>query len=82
MLTPFTLESLRTKAFAGWLKSLDNLAYYCMAVAAMVTGSQGPHPGELAIAAISTVLLGGSPNPSLSPSSTPDQPSMSEKSAV
>ena len=53
---------------AGWLKALGDLAHYHMAVAAMVTGTQGPGPEQLTTTAVSTVLS-RSPNPSLSPSS-------------
>ena len=60
---------------ARWLKALGYLACYHMAIATMVTSSQGPSPEELTTTAISTVLSGGSPNPSLPPSSAPDQPS-------
>ena len=85
------LEEQTLRPFrAGWLEALGDLARYRMAVAAMVTCSQGPSPEELTIAAVSTVLSGGSPNPSLPPSSAPDQPSnvsaksssMSEKPAA
>jgi hypothetical protein len=63
-------------------ESLGDLAYYCMVVAVMVKGAQGPGPEELTTAAISAVLT-SSPNPSLPTSSTPDYPSnMSVKSSL
>ena len=41
---------------AGWIEALGDLAHYRKAVAAMVTGSQGPNPEELTTAGISTDL--------------------------
>ena len=77
------LEEQTLRSFCtGWLKALGDLAHYCMAVATMVTGTQGPSPEELTTATVSTVLLGGSPNPSLPPSSALGQAShMSAKSS-
>ena len=66
-------QTLRTFR-AGWLEALGDLARYRMAVAAMVTGTQGPGPEQLTTTAISTVLS-RSPNPSLPPSSALDHPS-------
>jgi protein SMG6 len=63
-------QTLRTFR-AGWLEALDDLARYRMAVAAMVTGPQGPGPEELTTAAVSAVLS-ASPPPSVPPSSTAD----------
>ena len=41
---------------AGQIEALGDLAHYHKAVAAMVTGSQGPNPEELTTAGISTNL--------------------------
>ncbi|KAF7981504.1 hypothetical protein HWV62_33059 [Athelia sp. TMB] len=57
-------QTLRTFR-AGWLEALGDLARYRMAVAAMVTGSQGSGPEELTAAAVAAVLSASSPAPSL-----------------
>ncbi|KAF7964541.1 hypothetical protein HWV62_5931, partial [Athelia sp. TMB] len=61
-------QTLRTFR-AGWLEALGDLARYRMAVAAMVTGSQGSGPEELTAAAVAAVLSTSSPAPSLPPAS-------------
>ncbi|KZP20887.1 hypothetical protein FIBSPDRAFT_861344 [Athelia psychrophila] len=64
------LEEQTLRPFrAGWLEALGDLARYRMAVAAMVTGSQGSGPEELTAAAVASALLSASPAPSLPPSS-------------
>ena len=69
------LEEQTLRQFrAGWLEALGDLARYCMAVAAMVTGARVPGPEELTTAALSAVQS-DSPPPSVPPSSTPDHPS-------
>ena len=53
---------------------------YCMAVAAMVMGTQAPRPEELTMAAVSTVF--SALLPQVPPSSAADHPSnMSTKSS-
>ena len=54
------------------LEALGDLACYRMAVAAMVTSSKDLSSEELTL---SNVLAGSSSNPSIPPSSAPDQPS-------
>ena len=73
-------QTLRTFR-AGWLEALGDLARYRMAVAAMVTGTQGVGPEALTMAAVSTVQA-ASPPPSVPPSSAADRLSViSEKSS-
>ena len=72
-----TLQTFR----AGWLEALGDLARYRMAVAAMVTGTQGPGREELTTTAVSAVQS-ASPPPSVPPSSVADHLSnMSAKSS-
>ena len=57
----------------GWLEALGDLAHHCLAVATMVTYSQGLGPGELTTTTVSTILSAGCSNQSLPPSLAPDQ---------
>ena len=57
----------------GWLEALGDLAHYHLAVATMVTYSQGLGPGELMTTTVSTILSAGCSNQSLPPSLAPDQ---------
>jgi hypothetical protein len=60
-------QTLRTFR-VGWLEATSDLTRYCMAVATMVTGTQGSGPEELTTAAVSAVLP-FSPTSSLYPRS-------------
>ena len=72
LMLPSLLHFLHKPSNIFTNKALGDLAHYCMAIATLVTGAQSSSPEELTMAAISMVISGRLPNPSLTLSSAPN----------